>query len=173
MRISVFRSFRRGTSIPEVLAVSFSLLMLITGLVSLAISTGNGWSFGTSKMTADNSASLTLQAWAKDIRYGRLASTDTTNTILTVQFPATNSQGDFDRNNPGTLTSVTYSLSGGNLVRTQGTSTTILGTKITSVLFTVAGPEVTLQLTARQQNGTRSGVTTLKSQVYLRNEPSQ
>jgi type II secretory pathway component PulJ len=167
------RNRRRGFTLPEVITAAFSMALLFSGLMLLTVNTGTGWAFGTSKMTADNSASLAMLEWAKDIRDGRSATAGVNGTSLSVTFLTANSEGDYDRNNPTTTTSVNYYLSGTNLIRQTGSTTKVLGKKIKTVLFSVAGSEVTLQITAQQQSGTKTGATTLTSQVYLRNEPPQ
>ena len=163
---------RRGATLPEALIVSSLLVILLTGMVTVSVDASGQWSRSTSKMMADNDASLTLQRLARDVRDGTTASVNTGGTELTVTLPQVNSEGDFDRYTPGA--SVRYYLSSGTLYRQQGTGAAqALGSKVTAVRFAVDGAEVGLQLTTRQQNGTKGKETTLSTQIALRNEIPQ
>lgn len=152
--------------------VSTMFAMSLTGLVSVGVTAGTQWSIGSSRMMADNNASLALQSCAQDVRNGLRATVSTNNKELTVVRPAVNLEGDFDRLRDGDV--IRYYLSNGMLYRQRGTRTPIvLGKKITGIRFAVDGSEIEIQLTAQQKNGNRVGETTLKTEVTLRNEPPQ
>lgn len=162
-----FRS-RRGVSLPEVITAAAMFFVLLTGLVTMSLNSGLEWCYGTAKIRADDSASLAIQDLAREIRNGTSATVDTTGTQLTVQFPATNSQGDFDRDTAGTV--YRYYLSSGRLCRQQGSaSAVVLARNVTGLRFGVDGDEVSLQVTSQQQAGSRSGTTSLNTRVALRN----
>lgn len=152
---------------------SFTFLLLLMGLVMLSNSTMRSWSFGTSKMTADASATFALQKLQKALRDGRTASVDA-NGILTVVYPYINAQGDYDRYTAGSSTSFWFDSSTGFLYQQPaGGTATVIGSKLTAVSLSAAGPQIDVSITARQQNGRFPGTTTLNSSVYLHNEPPQ
>jgi hypothetical protein len=166
------KSRRRGATLPEVLTVSAMLVMLLSGVVTMGVNASTEWSNGSSKLIADNDASLALQALGRDVRDGIRASTDSTGSTLYVVLPYVNGQGDFDRFVDGDT--VQYYLSSGNLFRKQGTAgADLLAENVTGLVFSVDGSVVDIQLTSRKQMGTKTGVTTLNTQVMLRNEPPQ
>jgi hypothetical protein len=143
--------------------------VLLAGLITMSVNAATEYAFGSTKLAADNSASLALQALARNVRDGVRASVDTTGTQLTVVFPAVNAQGDYDRFTDGAT--CRYYLTGTTLYRQQGTATpSILGRNLASVRFSVNGSQVGLAMTSRQQSGPRSQQTVLSTQVTLRNE---
>ena len=136
--------------------------MSLTGLVSVGVTSSTQWSIGSSRMMADNNASLALQSCAQDVRNGIRATVSTNNKELTVVMPAVNLEGDFDRLTDGDV--IRYYLADGTLYRQRGTRTPIvLGKRLTSLRFEVDGAKIRIQLTAQQKNGTHLGETTLKS----------
>lgn len=161
---------RRGVSIVEVVVASFVFLLMLTGLLGMGISAVNQWSFGSSKMLADNDAVLATQLLSAEVRSGIRAYTDTSGGTLSVVLPAVNSQGDYDRFTEGAT--VRYYVANGKLMCQQGVTTaTVLARKINSVVFAVNGSQVDIQTNSRQQFGTKIGDTTLKTQISLRNQP--
>jgi hypothetical protein len=158
---------RRGATLIEGITAATCLSLMILGLATLTRNASYAWSFGSSKMMADNNASLALQQLAQEVRKGIRAYVDGTGTQLYVVFPQVNSQGDYVRNKEGA--SVRYFLYSGTLYKADGTVLTVLGKKITNFSFSVNGTQVGLTLSAKQQNGTQSGTTTLSTQVTMRN----
>jgi len=163
---------RRGISIPEVVVATFCLVLMLTGLVGMTVSGLKQWSFGSSKLMADNDAVLAVQLLSNEIRNGIRAYTDAPGTTLTVVLPLVNAQGDYDRFTEGA--SVTYYVSGGKLWRKAGAANaTVLSRKINSVTFAVDGAQVQVSTNSRQQYGTKVGDTTMKTQITMRNQPPQ
>jgi len=163
---------RRGISIPEVVIATFCLVLMLTGLVGMTVNGLKQWSFGSSKLMADNDAVLAIQALSNEIRSGIRAYTDTAGTTLTVVLPSVNAQGDYDRFSEGS--SVSYYVSSGKLWRKVGTaSATVLSRKINTVKFVVDGALVKVTTNSRQQYGTKVGDTTMSTQITLRNLPPQ
>lgn len=166
------RKLRRGVTLAEVVVAAFVFLLMLSGLVGMGISALNQWSFGSSKVMADNDAVLAMQLLSSEIRNGIRASTDTSGGTLSVVLPAANSVGDYDRFTEGVT--VRYYVLNGKLMRQQGVATAaVLARKINSVKFAVNGAQVEVQTNSRQQYGTKIGDTTLKTQITLRNEPPQ
>jgi hypothetical protein len=152
--------------------VSTMFAMSLTGLVSVGVTAGTQWSIGSSRMMADNNASLALQSCARDIRDGLRATVSTNGRELTVVMPAVNLEGDFDRLTDGDV--IRYYLSNGLLFRQRGTRTPIvLGKNLTALQFEVDRTKISIQLTTQQKNGNRVGETTLNTEVTLRNERPQ
>jgi hypothetical protein len=154
----------------EVIVSSVIFVLMLVGLVGMTISAVNQWSFGSSKVLADNDAVLAMQLLSNEVRSGIRAYTDTSGGTLSVVIPTVNSQGDYDRFTEGAT--VRYYVSNSKLMRQQGVATaTVLAKKINSVVFAVNGSQVDIQANSRQQSGTKIGDTTLKTQVNLRNQP--
>jgi Tfp pilus assembly protein PilV len=163
---------RRGISVPEVVVATFCLVLMLTGLVGMTVNGLKQWSFGSSKLMADNDAVMAVQALSNEIRNGIRAYTDDPGTTLTVVLPLVNAQGDYDRFTEGF--SVSYYVSNGKLWRKVGTDTaTVLARKINSVTFAVDGAQVKVTTNSRQQYGTKVGDTTMTTQITLRNQPPQ
>lgn len=163
------RSTRRGMSLVEVVIAIGLFMLMVSGLVALTVTSANAWSSNSSQMMADGSASTAIQLLAQEVRAGLRASINTGGTQLTVIPPRVNAEGDYDRTVEGAP--VTYYLSGTNLCRQQGTATKLLARRVTSVSFSVAGTDVTIQLNTRQQVGSRPKDATLTTHVALRNTP--
>jgi hypothetical protein len=160
---------RRGVSITEAVVASFVFMIMLAGLVGMGVNAMNQWSFGSSKVMADNDAILALQALSRDVRGGIRATVDANGTTLSVVMPAVNSQGDYDRFTDGVT--VNYYAQNGKLWRQSGVaSATVLAKKINSATFAVSGSQIQIRTTSTQQYGTRSGNTTLTTQITLRNE---
>jgi hypothetical protein len=137
----------------------------------MAVNAMNQWSFGSSKVMADNDAGLALQALSREIRGGVRASVDAGGGTLTVVMPYVNAQSDYDRFRDGVT--VRYYSQNGKLWRQSGVaSATVLAKKINWVSFVVNGSQIQIRTNSTQQYGTRSGNTTLTTQVTLRNEPT-
>jgi hypothetical protein len=161
------RRFRGATLVEAIMAAAAFTLML-SGLVAVGTSSLSSWSYGSSKMTADNDASLALQQMVTDGRRGIRAYTNSTFDQLTVVLPSVNSQGDYVRTTEGT--SVKYYLLNKILYRQEGAATAVaIGKKITNVRFAVDGVQIGIWVTAKQQNGSNIGITTLTSQTSMRN----
>ncbi|HEU4752640.1 MAG TPA: hypothetical protein VFU47_05980 [Armatimonadota bacterium] len=156
------------------IAVSISFVLLLSGLVAMGVTAGKQWAYGSSKLIADGDASMAIQKLANEIRDGkRIDTAASTSSTLVVVFPLKNATtGDYDRFTDGTT--YKYFLSGGNLVRQQGTNpTTVIARAVNTVSFTYSGNnQVQITLRTQKQMGTRTGVTTYVTQVSLRNEPT-
>lgn len=164
------KSRRRGVTVAEALTAGFAFTIMLSGLVTLFSGTNRGWARDTSKMTADNGASLALQIIAKDVHAGQIATTNSDGSQLTLTFPAVDSNNDYDRYNTGAV--LVYYVSNHKLYRQQGTNTPqMMAPYVDSALFSVVGSQVNIQLTRTHQTGNKTGTTTLSTQVYLRNEP--
>jgi hypothetical protein len=162
---------RRGATLPELMVVIGSFAFLLAGVVAMGVSSASEWGRGSTKLIADNDASLALQKLAKDARIGIRCYVNTDGTQLSVVLPVANAQGDFDRFTEDPA-HVRYYLSSNTLYRQKGTGTpTVLADGINSVGFSVNGTQVQMTLRVRKQTGSRYGETTLKTQVTLRNEP--
>jgi hypothetical protein len=165
-------NLRRGVSITEAVIASFVFMIMLAGLVGMGVNAMNQWSFGSSKVMADNDAVLALQALSREVRSGIRASVDSTGGHLTVVMPYVNSQGDYDRFRDG-LT-VRYYSQNGKLWRQSGVaSATVMAKKINWVSFAMNGSQVQIRTNSTQQYGTRTGNTTLTTQITLRNEPTE
>lgn len=163
---------RRGVTLAEVVVASLCFLVMLTGLIGMSINGLRQWSFGSSKIMADNDAVLAIQSLSNEIRSGIRAYTNDTGTNLTVILPVINSQGDYDRFNEGT--SVQYYVTNGKLYRQQGVTTaTVMARNIKSVKFAVDGAQVQVTTNSRQQYGTKVGDTTFQTQITMRNQPPQ
>lgn len=162
---------RRGVSITEVVIASFVFLIMLGGLVGMSVNALSQWSFGSSKVMADNDAVVALQRLSTEIRNGTRASVASGDGVLTLVLPVINGQGDYDRFNEGDT--VYYYASDGRLWRYANGTATILANKINWVSFAVNGAQVRIRTNSRQQYGTKYGDTTLTTQVTLRNEPPQ
>ena len=163
---------RRGVSIVEAVISSFVLVIMLVGLAGMGVNALNQWSFGSSKVLADNDAVLALQNLSREVRAGVRATVSQDLGTLTVVMPYVNGQGDYDRFRDGVT--VRYYSSDGKLWRQSGTaSATALSKKVNWVSFSANGSQIQIQVNSRQQYGRRVGDTTLTTQVTLRNEPTQ
>lgn len=163
------RTLRRGITVVEVVTAASLMSVVLLGIVSLGVNSGNAWTYGSQRLIADDRASLGLQALCQDIRGGSKATVDSTGTVLTLTSASTNSAGDYDR----TLVSYTttrYYLSGGYLYKQVGTQSAVrMGSKLVGVRFAVSGSKVSVTLTARQQSGGKLRDATMSSDIVLRN----
>lgn len=165
-----WKAGRRGVTVAEALTAAGAFTFMLGGLVTLFSGTNRGWAGDTSKMTADNGASLALQIIAKDVHAGQTAVTNASGSQLTLTFPALDSNQDYDRYNTGAV--MVYYVSNNKLYRQQGTTTPLLlAPYVDSAFFSVVGSQVSIQLTRTQKTGNKTGTTTFSTQVYLRNEP--
>lgn len=150
-----------------VMAASVFVLVLI-GVAIIASSTITQWSRDSSKLVADNDASLAMQNLGRGIRDGISASVDNTGTVLSVVMPTINSSGDYDRYTPGLTTQ--FYVSSGKLWSKIGTANAVqIGKNLKSVNFAVNGVQVTITVDSLQQFGTYSGETSFSTQIALRN----
>ena len=158
----------RGATIVEALMAAAAFTLMLSGLVAIGTSALSSWSYGSSKMTADNDASLAMQQMVSDARAGIRAYSNSALNELYVVLPTVNNQGDYNRTSEGTT--VRYYLLNGILYRQVGTAAGVaIGKKITSLRFTVNGEQIGINVTAKQQNGSKVGITTLTGQTSLRN----
>lgn len=165
------RRHRRGTTITEVVIASFVFLILLTGLVGMSMNALSQWSYGSSKLNADNDAVVAMQKLTTDVRSGTRALTSGSGSVLALVLPVINAQGDYDRFTEGST--VYYYVSSGKLWKLANGNATVIGKKINWVSFAVNGSQVQIRTNSRQQVGTKIGDTTLTTQVTLRNEPPQ
>ncbi len=160
---------RRGATLPEIITTSGLFLLLLTGLIAMSIGASKGYSMDSSKMMADDSASVAVQSMAREIRAGLRMSLSSSSS-LSVVMPYVNEQGDYDRTRDGDT--IYYYLSSGKLYRKRNAENArAVARGITLLEFTKNGIELGIKITSRQQIGTRISTTTLASQVILRNEP--
>lgn len=163
-------TYRRGITLPEVITTAALFMLLLTGLISMSLGASKGYSADSSKMMADDTVSTGLQAMAKEVRGGLRYSVNEAGNSLAVVMPYVNDQGDYDRTRDGDT--IQYYLSSGNLYRKRNTENArVVGRNVSSLKFTKNGIELGIQMTCSQQVGTRTSVTTMNTQVTLRNEP--
>lgn len=160
---------RRGATLIEILVVSALFLTLLSSLLTMGMTATTGYSANSSKMMADDNASLALQRMTQEIRSGLRVTVDANAEGVTVVMPRVNSEGDYDRFSDGIQ--VRYYLEGGRLYRKQGLGTpTIAGRNVSAARFSMEGTQLDIELTCSQKIGTRQGTTTLATEVTLRNE---
>ena len=160
------KRLRRGVTLPEMMVGGSIALLIITALVSLSIAGARSWSNNGSQILADDAASIAIQRWATDVSAGSNARV--VNGELQVTVPGTNGVGDYERNNA--TTTIRYYVQGNRLYRQQGTATAIqLADKVVDVSFSVAAPQVTLNLTVRREMADRTKTATMYTQASLRN----
>jgi len=146
-------------------------LLMLTGLIGMSSNALAQWSFGSSKVNADNDAVVAMQKLTTEIRSGTRAMATSNGSVLALVMPAVNAQGDYDRFTEGAT--IYYYVSSGKLWRLGGGNATVIAKKINWVSFAVNGSQVQIKTNSRQQIGTKIGDTTLTTQVLLRNEPPQ
>jgi hypothetical protein len=164
---------RRGSTVPEMVIVSVAFVLLLTGLVATGVNSAKEYAYGSSKLQADNNASLGLQELANEVRDGIRASVCTERDHLTVTFPVKNAAGDYDRYVDGQT--FTYGVYNGYLYRVSGgwaytSSSQVLSKGVESVRFAVNGTQVQIELVARKQVGNKTSSSTFRTQVTLRKE---
>jgi type II secretory pathway pseudopilin PulG len=166
-RFRVFDRRRRGVTTAEILIGSSILGFMMTGILSLTLSTVTGWQRGSSQSESENAASLALQALARDIADAKRAQVNADGS-LTVQMPLVNDQQCFDRSFDGDQ--VTYYVSSGSLYRKVNSQTGVLFARgVSAVQFAESNGIVTLTLTARITAGRETKETRLVQSVALRN----
>jgi hypothetical protein len=163
-----FRRSRRGVSVIEIVVASFAMLLVLAGVATVSSSAITQWSRDSSKLFADNDASLALQKLSRGIRDGITASVDSTGTVLSVVMPTINSSGDYNRYSPG-LTTQFYLSSGKVWSKVGSANATQIGKNIKSLNFSVNGVQVTITVDSLQQYGTKTGETSMSTQIALRN----
>lgn len=162
---------RRGITMVEALTASGLLTVVMLGVVSLGINSGNAFSYGSARLASDNRGSIALQSLCQDLRSGSRASVDTSGSVLTITSASANSEGDYDRTASATQTT-RYYVSGTTLYKQQGTSTPVrMAADIKAVGFRVDGSRVKITLTSRQQSGTKIGEASFNTEITLRNPP--
>lgn len=162
---------RRGMSLVEAVIASGLFMSMVAGLVALFVTSATAWSANSSQMMADSSASTALQLLAQEVRTGLRASTNSAGTQLTIIPPRVNTEGDYDRFVEGSP--LVYYVSGATLCRqTSSNVVTVLARRVNSATFRVQGTDVTIQITTRQQVGSKPKETTLTTHVSLRNTQS-
>ncbi len=150
----------------EVMTALGIIAMLTSALMSLFISALWGWDRGSAKGPADTTASIALQKVARAIDDGMSATVSSGQ--LTVQLPAVNNQGDYDRTT--NRNTVKIYLSGTTLYQQINSSTaTVLSKNITAATFSYSLGTVTVTLTGQYQTGERAMTTQLSQVVLLRN----
>lgn len=169
----IFRSSsplrRRGATLPEIIITAGLFLLLLTALVAMSMGASKSYSLDSSKMMADDSASVAVQSMVREIRAG-LRTSLSDSSSLTVVLPYVNEQGDYDRTRDGDT--IYFYLSDGKLFRKRNVEDArMLARGITLLEFSKNGKELAIKVTTQQQIGTRMATTTLDSQVVLRNEP--
>jgi hypothetical protein len=166
------RHHRRGLTAPEAMVATFVLVLMVSGLLGLLRMCGFEFWRNNAKMTADDSASLAMQALSSDMRDGLTATTAQGGQELYVAIPTKNSQGDYDRFTTGGT--YRYYMSGSNLYRQLGTGTPkLLGRNLEKIAFTVNANRVEVQITTRKKGGIDKLYTVLSSQIMLRNTPPE
>jgi hypothetical protein len=166
------RQSRRGLTVPEATVATFVLVLMVSGLLGLLRMCGFEFWRNNAKMTADDSASLAMQALAADMRDGLTATTAMGGQELYVVIPSKNSQGDYDRFSVGGT--YRYYLSGTSLYRTlNGGTAKLLGRNLDKISFTVNANRVDVQVTTRKKGGIEKMTTVLSSQIMLRNTPPE
>lgn len=159
---------RRGITLPETVIVAIAFVLLLGGIITLGSTAASEWSQGSSKVMADDNASLTMQLLRQDIRQGIRASLGATSSELYVVRPAVNAQGDYNRYQEGDT--VRYYLQSNKVYMRVGTGDPReLGSGISALEFTVDGHTVFIDLTASQKNAIHRKETELRSEVTLRN----
>jgi hypothetical protein len=150
----------------EVMIVLGIISMLTSALMSLFITSLWSWDRGSAKGPADTTASIALQKVARAIDEGMSATVS--GGQLTVQLPAVNNEGDYDRTTNGNT--VTIYLTGTTLYEQINAGTaTVLSKNISAATFTYSSGTVTVTLTAQYQTGERAMTTQMSQVVELRN----
>jgi Tfp pilus assembly protein PilV len=158
---------RRGVTTAEVLFASTILGFMMTGMLSLTLSTVRSWEQGSSRSDSENAASLALQELARDITDAKWASVNADGS-LTVQMPLVNDQECFDRAFDGDQ--VTYFVSGSTLYKQVGAAAaTLFARDINSAQFTQSNGVVGLTITARTEAGRETKDVQFTQSVALRN----
>ena len=165
---------RRGVTLVEILTVATLFSVVLTGMLTIQLSVVGEYARNSAKMAADDETSLALQKMSREIRNGLKAYVDSP-TQFRVQMPVTNSQGDFDRYQNGTM--IRYYLNEGNLYRqVDSAPSTVLVTDVSALVFsteaTPTGLRYRVSLTCRQRNGREYRQTNLTTTLCLRNEPA-
>ena len=160
------RTGRSGTTLVEVMVVYGIIAVLTTGIFSLFLTSLKSWDTGSSKTLSDNGSSLALQKAIRAISDGMSATVSSG--TLTVQFPAVNDQGDYNRSSNGAT--VKLYLTGTTLYEQVNSGTAVsLMKDISAATFTVSGSTVTLAITGQGQTGDNLMQTQLTQVVTLRN----
>ncbi len=157
----------------EIVIATALLSVVGTALTLTLIGSARGWGSGTAKDYTANNITLAMQKLSMEARDGSLASTSSTNDVLTVTYPSimtdpTSSEKFYDTSTGSTITK-RYYVSNGNLVRDSGSSVSIIGKGITSATFGSTGGRITVTLASREQCGTSTDTKQITSVIGLRN----
>ncbi len=157
---------RAGMTLVEVTIALGIIAVLTSALMSLLVSSLWSWDKGSAKGPSDSTASIAVQKVARAIAEGMSATVS--GGQLTVQLPAVNNQGDYDRTTLGNTVKVYRS--GTTLYQQINSSTaTVLSQNISAATFSDSFGTVTVTLTAQYQTGERAMTTQLSQGVTLRN----
>jgi hypothetical protein len=156
-----------GTTLLELMIALGIFTTLMSGVISLFVTSAHSWDRGSGKNDSDTAASLAVQQVIEELTEGKSATVGTDGS-LTVQLPWLNDQNCYDRAFDGDL--VKYYVSGGNLYRKVNTAPgKILTRGIVSATFTESNGMVTLAITAQAQVGQEVAQTRFNQTVTLRN----
>lgn len=158
------------TLIETVMATSLTTMVTL-GLMTLLISSLQGWSRGVSRNTSTESASVAVQRFCNDVRDGKSASVS--GGVLTVVFPGkivdlTTGETMYDLSS-ATSTSRSYLLSSAKLVRRTNELYVTIAKNIDSVTFSVQGGTISVALRSLGRAGNYSSTDEVSGRVLLRN----
>jgi Tfp pilus assembly protein PilV len=129
-----------------------------------------GWSSGTSRAYADNSAAVAVEKLWQDVRVGHSATVASGHLQVTVPPLITDSNGETYYDTTGGGTIYTYYVSGGNLMRQIGSGgSTVLAHDVSTASFAVTGNVVTVSVTGRNQVGMSISEQVRSAEIVLRN----
>ena len=164
---------RRGATLPEVAIMAASFSILLAGLVTMGISAGSEWSRGSSRIMADNDASMAVQRIAQEMRDGASGTVSTDKLRVTVQMPYKDTTtGFYDRFRSGDTVTY-YRDTTGNLYKQVNQNTPLLiGRNLRELSFDGGGEQVTIRLQTWSKTGTKESRTEYSTQVTFRNQPA-
>ena len=151
--------------------VAAAILTLVCMTLAMLISHSiKGWSFGTSRAYADNSAAVAVERLWQDARVGQSASVVSGQLQVTVPTLITDGNGESYYNTTGAGTIYSYYVSSGNLMRRIGSGTpTVLARDVSTATFSVTGKVITLSVTGSNQVGMSKSVQVRSAEIILRN----
>ncbi len=169
-----FRHNNRGFTLVEMVVSTVILSMLSIALAGLLVHTLRGWSAGTAQVATAGATTIAMQKLASDIRDGRSATVSTDNKTLTVTFlgtitDATTGETIYDPSGGAPVTTRSYYISNGNLVRSIGSSVTIIGKGATSAEFHASYGLVNITLKSTEQISSKLVSLEINERINLRN----
>lgn len=160
----------KGFTLLEVMVAVLLMSMIGTVILALATHTLSGWSSGTSKVTADNTACVAIQKISQDIRLGSQATTTGTELTVTVPPLVTDANGEKYYDPSQTGTTYRYYVSNNSLYRKIGTAAATLFVRdVSSTRYSVSTNIVTMTITSQCQTGSGKIQRQNSDSIVLRN----